>query len=88
MISDLETARNIAANVRRLLEARQWSGRELARRTGEEPTTISRITRATNMPGAGVVARVAEAFDVSLDRLTGPPPKKLPKKQQIGLRSA
>jgi len=61
---------NIAANLRRLLERRGWTQAELAQRSGETEATISRIMRAQQMPGAGILARIAVALDVSQDRLT------------------
>ena len=78
MLTDPEILQNISANVRRLLTDRDWSQVELARKTGETQVAISYLVHGAHMPGTGVLARVAEAFDVSLDRLVGPPPKKIP----------
>lgn len=75
MISDKDAKRNIAENVNRLLVAREWNQRDLAGATGETPMTISRICRAQTLPGIGILARIAEALDVSIDRLVGAPPK-------------
>lgn len=77
MISDEDAVRNIARNLQRLLEDRGWSQSHLGRLTGESPTTITRIVRGLNKSGPGILARIAEALDVSIDRLVGPPPKKL-----------
>ncbi len=75
MVTDAEAISNIAANVVRILNDRNWSQRELARRTNETPMAISRICRGRYLPNAAIVARIAEAFDVSVDRLMNEPPK-------------
>lgn len=75
MITDEEAKDNLAANVLRLLESRQINQSELARLTGEPVMTISRVCRAQHIPLATVLARLAEALDVSIDRLLGPPPE-------------
>ena len=88
MLSDDDVLRNLAANVQRLLAAREWSQQQLSRATGEDPMTISRIIRGKNMPGTGVIARVAEAFDVSIDRLTGTPPEQNAEIHEFSAKSA
>lgn len=77
MISDDRARRNIAANVRRLLQDRQWTQAELAEKTREKQATISRIVNGLHMPRASVLARIAEAFDVSADRLLAEPPEEI-----------
>lgn len=74
MLSDDEVKVNLAANLTRLLHDRDWSQSELARRTTDPIMTISRICRGQNAPTAGVLTRIAEALDVSIDRLVSPPP--------------
>lgn len=75
MLTDNEVRDNIAANVRRILHDRGWSQSELARRAGENPMIISRICRGNHVPHAGIVCRVAEALDVTVDRLVNPAPE-------------
>ena len=75
MIDDNQAKRNIAANLARLLEAREWTQSALARMIDEDQPRISQLLRAQHMPGAGLLARIAEAFDVSVDRLLGTPPE-------------
>jgi len=75
MISNEEAAKNLAANVQRLLEQRGWNQADLARRTGDNENTISRVVRGANVVNVGILARIAEAFDVSSDRLLMPPPQ-------------
>lgn len=77
MPTDIEARANIAANLNRILADRGWSYTNLAKATGDPLMTISRLCRGQNVPGAGVLARVAEALDVSMDRLVGAPPKNL-----------
>ncbi len=76
MPTDDEVRVNVAENVKRLLEDRGWSQSELARRTGNTQAAISQICAARQVCGSGVLARIAEAFDVSMDRLASPPPQK------------
>lgn len=80
MLSDLEVRENLAFNVRRLLSARGWSQADLARNANESEMNISRVVRAASVVGTGVVARIAEAFDVSVDRLLAPPAEKFSQK--------
>ncbi len=75
MQTDQQVRDNIAANVRRLLSARGWSQFDLARNTGEKQQTINRICNAKNIPSAAILSRIAEAFDVSLDRLVSDSPE-------------
>ena len=76
MISDDDAKKNLAANVSRLLEARDLTQMELAEMTGEHQSLISRIANGQNMPGGTVLARIAEALEISIDRLLSAPPKK------------
>ncbi len=79
-LTDDAVKQNLGANVRRLLDDRGWSQTLLARRSGENDAMISRILHGKQMPTAGVVARIATAFDVSADRLCQAPPAGNPKK--------
>lgn len=74
MPSDDEARENIAANLQRILLSRGLTQTDLARATGDPVATISRIYKGQNQPLAGVLARIAEALDVSVDRLLSPPP--------------
>jgi len=74
MIQDEDVLRNISENVRLLLGDRGWSQTELAKRTGDPLMTISSVVRGKHMPGAGILARIAEAFHASMERLTAPSP--------------
>jgi len=85
VISDATTCRHIAANLTRILDERKLTQSDLSRMTGDPVMTISRLCRGRNVPKVGVVARVAEALDVSIDRLTGPSPKKFPEKSLAGI---
>lgn len=77
MLTDAEVLENLGANIRRLLDDRGWNQTELVGRTRENHATISRIINGKQMPTAGIVARIAEAFDVSADRLVQAPPQKI-----------
>ncbi len=76
MIDNTKAIANIAANVRRLLQDRGWPQSRLATVTGEHEMQISRIVRGRMLPNAATLARIAEAFDVSIDRLVANPPVK------------
>lgn len=75
MLTDEQVKVNVAANLRRLLADRGLSQRQLAVLTGDNEMTISNACRGVHVPGAGIITRIAEALDVSTDRLTGPVPK-------------
>ena len=74
MISDDEARQNLAVNLRRLLATRGMTQSQLAEAAHETQATISRIVNGSQLAGGGVLARLAEALDVSADRLLGSPP--------------
>jgi transcriptional regulator with XRE-family HTH domain len=71
-----ELARNIAANINRILGARGLSPADLIEATGEPPNTIYRLCRGENVPLADLVDVVARTLDVSVDRLLEKPVQK------------
>jgi transcriptional regulator with XRE-family HTH domain len=75
VVTDADAKKYIAANVARLLETRGWMQQDLAEATGENKMTISRVCRGIHVPSAALLARIAEALDVSTDRLIAPPPE-------------
>jgi len=77
VIDDDRAKQNIATNLGRLLSTRAWTQTALAEATGVSQSRISQIVRGHHMPGAGLLARIAEAFDVSIDRLVSPPPEEI-----------
>lgn len=77
---DRELLGNIAANVRRLREAAGLSTYELAEKIDEYQPTIWRLEEAKNMPGAGLLARLAESLGVTADTLLATPPVSARKK--------
>lgn len=85
MLSDQQTLANIAANLTRLMDGKSYS--QLARdcSTPTErayPATIERICKGRHMPGAGLLARIAEALGVTTDDLLDSPPSPRQKKMQ------
>lgn len=66
-MSDEQALKHIARNVVRLRGQRSqyW----LAKQCGTYPANIARIENEENMPGAGLLSRIAEALEVSLDTL-------------------
>ena len=77
MISDQTAKGNLASNVNRLLAQRNLTQVQLAEMTGQQQSLISRIANSHNMPGGTVLARIAEALDVSIDRLLAAPPEEI-----------
>lgn len=69
MITDDQAKALVSANITRLLAARGWKQRDLAEATGENDMTISRIVRGSNVPGVGLISRIADALNVSVDEL-------------------
>lgn len=75
MITTDEAKANLSANIRRILRARGMSVYTLAKLAKEPKNTVYRVVRGENEPGAVLVARIAEALDVSIDRLFAFPEK-------------
>ncbi len=61
-----DTTTRIAQRLRLEREARSWSLADLAARSGVAKATISKIERAETSPTAGVLVRLAGAFDLTL----------------------
>jgi len=76
VLTDQEMLRNLSENLAISLDAQEMSQAELARRIGENEMRVSRYVRGESMPGTGVILRIAEALDVSLEELTLPPKKR------------
>ncbi|MBX9790153.1 MAG: helix-turn-helix transcriptional regulator [Pirellulales bacterium] len=74
MITDAKAKANIAANVQRLMEMHGFTQAQLAEATGETQGAISKVLNGHHMPGAGFLARLAEALDYSTDKLLAKPP--------------
>lgn len=68
-MSDQEALQRVAANVRRLREELGLSMAALGRRIGNHACAIEKIEKQIHMPGLGLVTRLAEALDVSIDDL-------------------
>ncbi len=73
-VTDDQARRIIAANVRRLRgdRSRYW----LAKAVGGGTIQITRLERGENMPGAGLLTRLADALDVTVDVLLSEPKNK------------
>lgn len=75
MISTEDAKANISANIRRILDTRGMTVYQLAKLTKEPQNSVYRVVRGDNEPGAVLLARIAEALDVSIDRLLSFPEK-------------
>jgi transcriptional regulator with XRE-family HTH domain len=80
MLTDDQAKALISQNVERLLEKRGINQSKLAELSGESEMNISRLISGKSMPRAGLLARVAEALEVTIDRLLMEPPKEPPRK--------
>ena len=69
MMSNEEAAKNIAANVEKLLGSLGWSVRKLSRMTGDPHMSVVNALSGAHVPNAGILARIAEALNVSTDEL-------------------
>jgi transcriptional regulator with XRE-family HTH domain len=76
VLTDTEAKTIIGENVSRFLAARGWSQAKLAVETKENEMTISRVVRGKNVPGAGLLSRIAEALNVSTEDLLRAPERK------------
>ena len=76
VISAEDAKANISANIRRILDARGMTPYTLAKMTGKPQNSIYRLVRGENEPGAVMLAQIAEALDVSIDRLFAYPEKR------------
>ena len=74
MISPEDARSNIAANLQRILKERGLTQTRLAELTGQPLMTINYLVRGKQEPRIALLASVAEALDVSIDRLVGSPP--------------
>jgi transcriptional regulator with XRE-family HTH domain len=74
MLTDDEVRVNLAGNLSRILPQRRMTQAQLSRLTGESQEIISRAVRGISVVGSGTIARIAEALDVSMDRLVAPAP--------------
>ncbi|HKU54583.1 MAG TPA: XRE family transcriptional regulator [Rhizomicrobium sp.] len=61
-----DTEAGIARRIRMEREARNWSLAELAEQSGVAKASISKIERGEMSPSAGILARLAAAFDLTL----------------------
>lgn len=64
-MSDNEAKKRIATNLRRLRGELSYS--EIARRAGTYPMAIQRIEKGDSMPGVGLLSRIAEALNCSIE---------------------
>jgi transcriptional regulator with XRE-family HTH domain len=68
-----DSGANLAANARRLREARGLSQAQMARMAGIPRPTWASLESGSANPTLGVLARTAAALSVSIEELIGPP---------------
>jgi transcriptional regulator with XRE-family HTH domain len=72
-MTDEMALNRIAANMRRYRELSGQSMGEIARRIDTYPATIERIENQKNMPGVGLLTRIADALSVTVNDLLDDP---------------
>ena len=69
MLTKTDALDVVADNLRCEMARAGIGVRELARKSENDPMTISRLTNRKNMPAADALARIAECLGVSIDSL-------------------
>jgi transcriptional regulator with XRE-family HTH domain len=69
MLTEEDAVRNVAANVRRLIEVRGWTQRDLARAIGVYDGAISTLLAGEHIVRFTLLAQVADVLETSMDRL-------------------
>jgi transcriptional regulator with XRE-family HTH domain len=69
MIKDEKMMANVTANITAMLETRDWSLRELSRRSGVHVTTLSQLLNGRVIPSVVVMAKIAAALETQVDYL-------------------
>jgi len=72
VLTKIDALSVVSANLRHAMARASIGVRELARRSGNEAMTVSRIVNGRNMPAADALARMAEVLEISLDSLFEP----------------
>ena len=62
-------AESLGDRIARLRRTKDWNQKELADRIGARPSQISKYERGSYLPRPDLLARLAEALEVSLDYL-------------------
>jgi transcriptional regulator with XRE-family HTH domain len=65
----MEAAVRIGERLRRLREERGWTQAELARKVDASQPTIAGIESGSQLPGTGLLGRLADLFRIDLDYL-------------------
>lgn len=69
MSTDTAEMTTLARQIAALRKANKWSQPELATKVGSSPVMIGRYERGEMTPAVDVVAKLAEAFGVTIDHL-------------------
>ncbi len=76
MVTNDQVKRYVAENLTRILNSRGMTQKALAKMAGEDEMTISRLCRRQVSPNVAVMVRIADALEVSVDKLTSKPSQK------------
>jgi len=69
VIGDEEVAKRLAANISARMAEMDVSQNALSRKTGDAVMTINDIVNGRSVPRAGILARIAEALETTVDSL-------------------
>lgn len=61
--------KNFVANVRRAIDSRGWSQRELARQAGVHWQTVGRILSGGMVPTTDTAEKIADALDMGPEKI-------------------
>ncbi|MBA4019143.1 MAG: hypothetical protein C0483_18410 [Pirellula sp.] len=75
VLTDEQIKSNIQQNIDRLLKIRHWTQKELASRAQVRESVLSDVKLGKSVPGLSIALRIAEALDITVDRLASDPPK-------------
>lgn len=65
----------ISANIRKRMADRKWTIRHLSRKTGDPVMSLHDAMSGKSLPRAGMLYRIAKAFDDDIDDLFSSPTK-------------
>lgn len=87
-VTDKDAKDAVSRNVKARLAEKGWSQAQLARATGENEMTISFVCRGIHVPGVGLLSRIADALECTVDSLLAATAKKSAKSSRRPIDAA
>lgn len=75
VLTTTEIRGNVAVNLRRLLDDREWSVATLIAKSGVPHNTVYRILRGENEPSLSHLAAICDVLGCSIDKIISEPPE-------------